>query len=193
MKRAILFFASCFAILSGFAQDRAVQIQVIQNDKIVIPQNGIVELEKKPFKIEIRLTNLEGVYLYSAFGDSIYRLKIDEPIPNFKDLPAMAMAETEFNTDQELIIKNESWSYWFYDKKMDWHRFDKNSIRQEGENTIGTKTIKQFFLPEEQIEKVLKIENVVTPLYLFFVAVEKDKKGNPAKELERYKLRINWR
>src|SRR5215213_3073474 len=100
MKRAILFFASCFTILSGFAQDRAVQIQVIQNDKIVIPQNGIVELEKKPFKIEIRLTNLEGVYLYSAFADSIYRLKIDEPIPNFKDLPAMAMAETEFNTDQ---------------------------------------------------------------------------------------------
>jgi hypothetical protein len=184
--------AFCFALIcfSTFAQDKSFQIHIMQDGKEVIPQNGIVELNKKPFAIEVSLTNLEGVYLSAAFADSIYKLRSEDPIPNFKDIPVRVLVELEFNSGQEMIIEDDGWAYLFYDKKLDWNRFDKNSIRKDGETVTGTKTIRQFYFPEQ--EETLSTEKVSMPLYLFFVSVEKDKKGKSNKELERYKIQINW-
>jgi len=50
-------------------------------------------------------------------------LSENEKIPDFENLPAMAMAEANFNEDQELITSNDGWAFWFYDKKLNWHRF----------------------------------------------------------------------
>jgi len=164
----------------------------MQDGKEVAPQNGVVELNKKTFAIEVSLTNLEGVFLYAAFADSIYKLGVGDAIPNFENLPFMAMAETDFNAEQELIVSDAGWAYWFYDKKLDWNRFDRNSVRKDGSTITGTKTIKQFYLIQDDAKSTEKVENVSSPLYLFFVSVEENKKGIPTKELERYKLRINW-
>jgi len=41
---------------------------------------------------------------------------------------------------------------------------------------------------------VIKIREINTPLYLFFVAVEEyDKDGKPLKELVRRKVKVEWK
>ena len=100
----------------------------------------------------------------------------------------MAMAEDEFNREQELLISSEGWSYWFYDRSMNWHRFDKSVNIVDSETVIATKTIRQFNLIETH--KLVKTERAGQPLYLFFVAMEP---GDEKKELERYKLIIHWK
>lgn len=99
------------------------------------------------------------------------------------------MAEATFNEDQELIISKDGWAFWFYDKEMDWHRFDKD-IHVTNDSVTGVKTIKQFYFPETK--QTIAVEQINQPLYLFFVAIDKDKKGKPEKELARLKVKINW-
>lgn len=192
MRLALLPAAILLPLLI-FSQKKAVSISIEQGTKAYVlagMADKPVLLEKEPFKIVVTLKNLEGVYLFADFTDSIYKLNDNEKIPDFENLPSMAMAENTFNEDQELIISKDGWAFWFYDKKEDWHRFDKD-IKVAGDSVTGTKTIKQFYIPEPKSN--LAVEQVKEPLYLFFVAIDKtDKKGMPKKELIRLKARIDW-
>jgi hypothetical protein len=187
MRYIPFIFLLCASFI-GRSQEKAIAIRLLQHGVEVPPQNGIVLLDKKPFVIEVKLTNVEGVYLYAGFTDSIYRTEHHEAIPGYADLENMAMAEDEFNSEQELLISSEGWSYWFYDRSLNWHRFDKSVNIVDSETVIATKTIRQFNLVESQ--KMVKTERAGQPLYLFFVAMEP---GDEKKELERYKLIIHWK
>lgn len=181
----LLFFAGVL-----FAQGKKVSVRIIQDSAVYPVAGQEITLRKEPFKIVVTLSGMEGIYLYAGFTDSIYRLQENEKIPGFKDLPAMAMAETSFNKDQELIISDDGWAYWFYDKELDWHRFDKD-VLVTADSIKGTKTIKQFYFPEP--EHTVAVRDIGQPLYLFFVAIkEEDKDENPAEELTRLKMKINW-
>jgi hypothetical protein len=185
----MLFYRSCFTT-ALFSQKKNVVIK-IQQDASIDPVSGQeINLRKEPFKIVVTLSHLEGVFLFADFTDSIFKLNDNEAIPDFKNLPGLAMAESTFNEDQELIISKDGWAFWFYDKKMDWHRFDKNIVVTK-DSVTGVKTIKQFYFPEPK--QTVPVEQTDQPLYLFFVAIDKsDKKGAPQKELIRAKIKINW-
>ena len=133
---------------------------------------------------------MEGVYLFAAFNDSIYKLNEQEPVPGFKDITSMSMAEEQFNPDQELIISDNGWVYWFFDPKLDWHRFDKE-ILVSGKQVIAAKSVKQFYFTST--EKVLPISEVAEPLYLFFISAKKNKANELIGELQRYKIKIAWK
>lgn len=182
--------ACLFVSISGFAQKEYYKIKVIQDTVQVPGSNEVVFLQKKPFSIQVELQNLEGVYLFAAFKDSIYKLNERESIPDFKNLPSMSMAEEQFNPDQEIIIDDEGWAYWFYDAKLDWHRFDKE-VLVSGKQVIATKTIKQFYL--SSTEKVMPVAEVRETLYLFFVSAKENKKQELTGELQRYKIKIAWK
>lgn len=177
--------------LAALAQDKTVTIHVEQ-EGVMFPAKGEeIVLKKEPFKLVVTLKNVDGIYLFAGFTDSIYKLEADQKIPDFENLPGMTMAEATFNEDKELIISADGWAYWFYDKKTDWHRFDKD-LRVEKDFVIGNKTVKQFYFPST--EKTMPVSEVQAPLYLFFVAMDKEnKKGEPEKELLRIKIKINWR
>jgi hypothetical protein len=176
--------------VTALAQEKNVTIRIEQAGMLYPVAGQEITLQKQPFKIVVTLQQLDGVYLYAGFTDSIYKLEAGQKIPDFENLPAMTMAEATFNEDQELIISAEGWAYWFYDKKADWHRFDKD-ISVEKNTVIGTKTVKQFYFPST--EKAMPVGDVKDPLYLFFVAMDKEnKKGEPQKELLRLKIKINW-
>lgn len=163
----------------------------IEQDGTIYPVSGQeISLKKQPFRIVVTLRQLEGVYLFAGFTDSIYRLDANQKIPDFENIPRMTMAEPTFNEDQELIISSDGWAYWFYNEKTDWHRFDKN-VQVNKDAVTGTKTIKQFYFPPT--ERTMPVSEVKEPLYLFFMAVDTgDKAGKPGKELMRVKARINW-
>ena len=184
-----LFFLLHFAGAS-FAQNGSFEVKIIQDTVMDPGANNELLLKKAPFKIEVRLNKLEGVYLYAAFKDSIYKITADEKIPGFADIPAMSMAEESFNPDQELITSDDGWAYWFYSKEENWHRFDKK-IEVNGDVIIGRKSVKQFYIPA--LEKSMKVEDVNAPLYLFFFSASEAKRGELANELQRYKIKITWK
>ena len=191
IKKAGVSVFLLICLFSSYAQEKQVDIKIIQDKKTFSMTDPVITLNKKPFVIQVTLTNMDGVYLYADFSDSIYRLANTDPIPDFDNLASMAMAEESFNKDQELIISKTGWAYWFYDKNLDWHRFDKD-IKTLHENSVtGKKTIRQFYFPET--EQTIKIAAVTLPLYLFFVTVEKDAAGNAVKELQRQKATIHWK
>jgi hypothetical protein len=190
MKRILLIVHVLFFSTAVFSQHKAVAIRIQQGDTIYRVSGQEINLRKEPFKIIVSLRKLDGVFLFADFTDSIYKLNENEMIPGFNDLPGMAMAESNFNEDRELLINKEGWAFWFYDKDMDWHRFDKNILVKK-DSVVGTKTIKQFYFYEPK--HTVAIEQINEPLYLFFVAIDKmDKKGVPKKELTRLKIKINW-
>lgn len=190
MKKIVLILSAIFFSALLFSQKKDISIRIEQGGTTQQVSGQDINLRKEPFKIIVTLHNLDGVYCFSDFTDSIFRLSEKEDIPGFEDLPGLAMAETTFNEGQELIISKDGWSFWFYDKQMDWHRFDKD-IFVATDSVVGTKSIKQFYFTDTK--QTVAVEQINQPLYLFFVAIDKiNEKGIPKKELVRLKTRINW-
>src|SRR5689334_4653136 len=104
MNKLLFPFLLLMACHVSSAQDKAIAIRILQNGQPVTMQNGVLLLEKKPFTIEVSLTNTEGVYVLAGFNDSVYRLNFDQPIPGLNDLGGMVVAEAEFNKDKELTV-----------------------------------------------------------------------------------------
>lgn len=175
-----------FLFLPALTRAQAFHINIVQ-DSVLAPFNGELKIKKTPFKIQVTLEGLEGVYLYASFRDTIYQLPDSAAIPGLGDLPAMA--EESFNKSKELIISNDGWGYWFYDPQQDWHRFDKDVKVLQGKVT-GTKSVKQFYFYDDR--KTLQVKDVPGPLYLFFVSAEQGEGYSLKKEIQRYKLKISW-
>ena len=177
-------------VASKIAQNQTFEIKIIQ-DSIVYKadENNTVLLHKRPFKIQIELKNIEGVYLFASLHDTIYKLKDSKQIPDFKNIPSMSMAEETYNANQELIISNDGWAYWFYKPTDNWHRMDKEVIVTKSSITIS-KTIKQFYFSASEDE--VSIENNKKQLYLFFFSAKQNENSELVNELQRYRLKINW-
>jgi len=177
-----------------FAQQKDISIRVVQDDaahQLNEFETHLV-LKREGFKIQVLLSNVEGVYVFASFGDSVYKTGQNEPVPGFNNLPNMAMAEEEFNKNKEMIISDGGWSYWFYDPELNWHRFNKKLVFLDSGKLVGVKSIKQLYLVTDKEE--VKVKDIDRPLYLFFVAVaEEDEKGMPVKEFIRKKLMIEWK
>ena len=186
----ILLFFFPLSILCH-AQKGNFDINIIQDGNAITPGfTGDITLNKSPFKILVKLTQLEGVYLFASFKDSIYKISNNDKIPGFAEMPSMVMAENAFNPNQEMIINDQGWAYWYYDPKDESYRFDKD-IFKDGDDVTGTKTIKQFY--DFAAGKEIGVKNVTDPLYLFFFSATHDNDHNPKKELKRFKLKINWK
>ncbi len=181
----VLLFSFC-----AFAQNENFSIKVIQDSVVYLADaNNAMRLYKKPFKIQIELQNVEGVYLFASFNDSIFKLKNDKSIPDFKNIPSMSMAEEAFNVNQELMISPDGWAYWFYKATDNWHRMDKEVIVSNNITTIS-KTVKQFYFTATENE--VSIDNNNKQLYLFFFSAIANENSELVKELQRFKLKINW-
>lgn len=190
-----LFFTLLIAVSAGVqAQQKWMDIHIIQGDDVYTPGAGkdSIVLQKKTFRIQVLLQHTSGVYVFASFHDSLYRLSENIPVPDLAGLPYMAMAEEEFNREKELIVDDEGWSYWFYDPKMTWHRFNKKIILLDSGRVVGTKTIKQLFLPPSN--ETLRLKDNSSALYLFFLAIDKETAdGKPETELLRRRIKIDWR
>lgn len=179
-------------ITSTFAQQKRVVIRISQDDAELLGdfQQGI-KLKKKPFKFQVMLQNLEGVYVFASYRDSVYRFTEDGPIRDFKYLPLLQIPEEEYNASKELNLSETGWGYWFYKSEDHWHPFARKVVKLDTASYVCTKYVKQFNDLAE--EKKIRIRDMKSPLYLFFIAVESyDENGTPVKELMRRKVKIEW-
>lgn len=183
-----------FIGLTLAAQTPHVTIRFVQDDLdfTLGPGKDSLVLQKKSFRIQLMLEGVEGAYVHISFSDSLYQLPPDAAVPRYSRLPSLTMAEEAFNKEKELLVDGEGWSYWFYDPALHWHRFNKKLIFLDNGRLVGTKTVKQLYFVQSGDAK--KLKDISKPLYLFFVVpAGKDAAGNPAGELQRAKVRIDWR
>ncbi|MFN8290674.1 MAG: hypothetical protein U0U70_10480 [Chitinophagaceae bacterium] len=185
-----------FFLITGFsvqAQERQVFIRIVQDESSLLTdfQTDLL-LQRKPFKFQILLKNVEGVYVFASVGDSVYRFSETSKIQDFTYLKLLQLRDEDiYNTNKELNISETGWSYWFYKPEPEEHAFNRKIVRMDSSRIICTKMIRQLYLVEE--DKVVKLKDINKPLYLFFVAVsEYDSEGKPSKELMRRKIRIDW-
>jgi len=175
------------------AQQKEVSIRIAQEEGSVLldsTQKQLV-LQRKSFKIHIMLENVEGVYCYASFNDSLYRLADLDPIPGFTGLPNKLIPEEDFNKEKEICVSNDGWCYWFYKAPPASHRFNRKVVLLDDNRLVVSKSIKQIYFTSTK--KEVKLKDIFAPLYLFFVVVaESDANGKPVKELMRRKVRIDW-
>ncbi len=193
-RSAIILLLSFFLPALGLAQKKQVSIRIGQDETTLLDQYETeIVLKRKNFKIQVMLENVAGVYVFAAFTDSICcRLSELDSITGFMDLPDRTMKEPEFNKDKEMMVNDDnSCAYWYYDKRTNWHGFNRKVILLDDGRVVAVKTVKQLFYVPEQ--RVIKVKEINRPLYIFFVAVsEFDASGRPAKELMRKKVKIDW-
>ncbi len=187
-------FLFLFLLISfrASSQKKNASIRIQQDESVLLDSfETRLVLQKKAFKIQVLLENMDGIYCYAAFTDSIYRLAETDVVPGFAGLPNLAMAEEQFNKEKELLVNPQGWAYWFYNPKENWHRFNKKIILLDSNRVVGIKSIKQIYFVETS--KEVKLKDISQPLYLFFVAVkETDATGKPITELLRKKVKIEW-
>lgn len=191
MKIILLLFV--FIPVISFSQEKKVVIRVIQDQSYVLGefQTNLV-LKKSGFKFQILLENVEGVYVFASIKDSVYRFTETSTIADFSYLQLLELRDgDQYNTNKELNISETGWSYWFYKKGADWHPFNRKVVGVGKNRYVGTKAIKQVY--DIADGKVIKLRNINTPLYLFFIAVKDfDENGKPKTELMRRKVKIDW-
>jgi hypothetical protein len=177
-----------------FAQEKNVVIRVIQPDESYTLSDfqTNLSLKRKGFKFKISLSKVEGVYVFASIKDSVYRFTETSPIRDFAYLKLLQLREEDkFNTNKELSLSEDGWSYWFYKDSAEWHSFNRKIINLGDRGIVCTKTINQFYNAADG--SVIKLRNINVPLYLFFIAVkEYDENGKPKIELIRRKLKIEW-
>lgn len=193
LRGNLIFLFLFIANLPVFSQEKKVVIRVVQNESSVLSdfQTNII-LERKQFKFQILLKVVEGVYVFASIKDSVYRFTETSVIQDFGYLNLLELRDEDvFNSNRELNISEEGWSYWFYKPAPAEHAFNRKVVKFDSSRVVCTKAIKQ--LNDLAESKVIKLRDVKTPLYLFFVAVaEYDSNGRPSKELMRRKVRIDW-
>jgi len=177
----------------SFSQEKDVLIRIVQDESYKINDfQTNLTLKKKGFKFQILLQGVEGVYVFASIRDSVYRFTENSPIRDFPYLDILELREGDkFNVNKELNLSETGWSYWFYNDTKEWHSFNRKAVGLGDKGIVCTKAIKQLF--DVPGEKILKLRNLTTPLYLFFVAVKEfDANGKPLTELMRRKVRIEW-
>jgi hypothetical protein len=191
--RTLFLLAFSFAACSLNAQEKQVRIRVVQDEASMLSdfQTNLL-LERKAFKFQILLKNVEGVYVFASISDSVYRFTETSVIQDFAYLKLLELRDEDvYNTNKELNISETGWSYWFYKPEPELHAYNRKITRLDSGRIVATKQIKQLYNVTEG--KIVKLRDIKTPLYLFFVAVaEYDADGKPSKELLRYKIKIDW-
>ena len=176
-----------------FSQGKNVMIRVAQADESYMLgdfQTNLT-LKRKAFKFKILLNKVEGVYVFASVKDSVYRFTETSPIPDFSYLKLLQMKEEDkFNTNKELSLSEDGWSYWFYNDTAE-HSFNRKIGNLAEKGIVCTKTINQLY--DVANGSVIKLKNINVPLYLFLIAVKDyDENGKPKTELMRRKIRIDW-
>jgi hypothetical protein len=173
----------------SFAQDY--NVHFLQEGKEIPVLHEKVLLAKKPFQIQVELLKVGGVYGFCSFSDTLFRIPLNQSLPETDLIQWKIAVEPEFNKDQDIIVSKDGYFYWFLNPKEDsWHRFDPSPIVQKG-RVFGTKTISSFFVSEDNNTrtKSIPIADIQQPIYmLFFLMDEKN-----VKDYRRERIQVDWK
>ena len=182
----LIFLSACQAskININTSGEKELYFDIIQNNKLIKPKNGVFSLNKAPFTIRFKVINDDGMFLNASTNDDFYQLEAHETIKDRAYLSSKVMAEENFNTDKDLIIRDDFFSYWFYDKKDDWYRMNSLEVIKNG--FISLVEVESFYTVDKEN---IKISEFGKPVYLFaFLASDEQET-----EDIRLKYKIEWK
>jgi hypothetical protein len=190
MKTVLLLFS---AVVNSFlfGQNPSVSIVIVQQDKrIEITENDtLILLKPAAFHFEIELEKCQGVFVQASRTSDYYDTPKDSLLRDWTIIPDKVMAEDDFNTNKDLIVDPEGFSYWFYDPKKDWHRFDKNVIAKK-KHIKAKYTVEKLFDPT--IPTTDELTEYIDTLYLLFFIAEENDSHQLTNELSRKIIRIRF-
>jgi hypothetical protein len=195
MKTTIsLFF---FALIASTAFSQANQakavFRILQNGAPVTPVNGEYDLKKAPFTVEFTfdVNNCDGVFVFADFTDAVYKTGDKAPLPDLQDIPYKILKEENFNTNKQMAINSDNWSFWFYNKATNEYRFDRDIKTVDANTATVTRTVEQIYFPVK--EKTLKVAEIPQPLYLFFLVTNPYNQRGVVREFFRQRMKLNFK
>jgi hypothetical protein len=192
MKTTISLFFFALVASTAFSQVK-VSFKILQNGAAVTPVNGEYELKKAPFAVEFTfdVNAVDGVFVNADFTDAVYKTGDKAPLPDLQDIPYKVVKEENFNTNKQIAISSDSWSFWFYNKGTNEYRFDR-AVKTVDANTVTvTRTVEQVYFPVK--EKTLKMAEVAEPLYLFLLVTNPYNQRGVVREFYRQKMKLNFK
>jgi hypothetical protein len=192
MKTTIsLFF---FALLASTAFSQAkVGLKIVQNGAAVAPVNGEYDLKKAPFAVEFTfdVNAVDGVFVFADFTDVVHKTGDKASLPDLQDIPYKIVKEDNFNTNKQIAINSDNWSFWFYNKDNNEYRFDRDIKTVDANTVTATRTVAQVYFPVK--EKTLKMSEVSEPLYLFFLVTNPYNQRGVVREMYRQRMKLNFK
>ena len=193
MKTTISLFFFALLASTAFAQQVKVSFKIIQNGAPVNPVNGEYELKKAPFAVEFTfdVNTVDGVFVNADFTDAVYKTGDKASLPDLQDIPYKVVKEENFNTNKQIAISSDSWSFWFYNKGTNEYRFDRDIKTVDANTVTATRTVEQIYFPVK--EKTLKVSEITEPLYLFLLVTNPYNQRGVVREFYRQKMKLNFK
>jgi hypothetical protein len=177
-----------FCLISMKSKENDFRVFIEQNGKIIEPNNGVVTLEKKSFNIVFEFSEPMGLLINGSFKSKTNTLASKgKPMSKLPGFHTTGLAEGLLNPDKEMFVSKESPNYWFYDDPEN-NRF--NSTEKVNGKILCKRVIENF--NDLDSKAIIKIGNVVKPLYLVFISYKYGETMSNQIELKRDWLQINW-
>ncbi|WP_207512676.1 hypothetical protein [Longitalea luteola] len=192
MKTTISLLLFALVASTAFSQAK-VSLKIIQNGAAVNPVNGEYELKKAPFAVEFTfdVNAYDGVFVNADFTDAVYKTADKAALPDLQDIPYKIVKEENFNTNKQIAVAADNWSFWYYNKSTNEYRFDRDIKTVDANTVTATRTIEQVYFPVK--EKTLKVAELTEPLYLFFLVTNPYNQRGVVRELYRQKMKLNFK
>lgn len=169
------------------AQHEIFSVHFEQGTK-VIEADDDVTLKKEPFDIVFEFPEPMGVLMHASFNPETYNLALEnKPLKKLPGFENTGMAEGLFNPDNEILLNATAPGYWFYDND-EAHRFN------EAKEKSGKITCKRHVVQFNEIDsnRITNVEDVIAPLNLVFISVERGESEKEVLEIHRVPVQINW-
>lgn len=154
----------------------------------VIEADDEVTLKKEPFDIVFEFPEAMGVLVHASFNSETYEQALGGK--SFNKLPGLegtGMAEGKFNEDNEILLNATAPGYWYYDSD-EAHRF--NEVKEKDGKITCKRRIVQF--NEIDSNRITNVEDVINPLSLVFISVERGENEKETLDIHRVPVKINW-
>ncbi|HEY6162280.1 MAG TPA: hypothetical protein VI112_13690 [Bacteroidia bacterium] len=189
LKHSLLFFSLFILLFSGTEPvKRSFTYRILQDGVEVPVKKNSVSLHKKAFVIEFTIPGPLAIFVNASLDDRSFRIaKTKKPYTTIPGFTETGMAESNFNSEREIMMNDAAPNYWFYDNENQ-HRFD--NVKAGNNGFICTRTVEKLY--DVNQKKTIKLEQMTGPLYLVFLVKQAGKSQEDEKQLQRECLKIKW-
>ncbi|MDR2285676.1 MAG: hypothetical protein LBE37_20855 [Sphingobacterium sp.] len=186
MKKLLLYFTlMCTAVM---LKAQKVEVNIVQDGKVIKPTNDIFKLEPKTFSFQIRATDVEGFLIGTTTDEYIYKSALGDADLEVMWFDETGMAESFFNADKEVFVNDEAPSYWYFSSTKD-HRFDLGSNGNK-DSWQAFRTVKNFYFMNT--EETVSVTKMTKPVYFFFYLPVYDESYNLLDKTCVFKAQLIW-
>lgn len=183
-----LFVYSILMCITVVLQAQKVEVNIVQDGKVIEATNDVFRLNPKTFSFQIRATGVEGFLIGVTADEDIYRSALGDADLEVMWFDETGMAESFFNGDKEVFVNDEAPSYWYFSSTKD-HRFDLGA-NGNADSWQAFRTVKSFYFMNT--EKTVSVSKMTKPLYFFFYLPVYDESYNLLDKTSVFKAQLVW-